>query len=151
MVWATPADVEARWVGSSLPATNAVITALIADAEAIVLAEYPGIQARIDDNTLSESVVVMVVCRMVARVLRNPEALTYWQQNTGPFGQGKNYGSDNSDIWLTQQEIDLLAPKSRGKAYSINLAPNAYPGIPITSYDSPTSFDPYFGLLDEEA
>lgn len=136
MTWATVSDVQARWVGGSLPASSSVVQALIADAEAIVLAEYPGIQARINANTLSQSVVVMVVCRMVSRVLRNPEALTYWQQNTGPFGQGKNYGADNADIWMTQQEVELLAPKSRGKAYSVDLAPSAVPGYPVASFDS---------------
>ncbi|HLP97659.1 MAG TPA: hypothetical protein VK149_04360 [Sideroxyarcus sp.] len=150
MTWATPADVEARWVGSSIPADSDVVEALISDAEAIVLSEYPGIQARIDDASLAQAVVVMVVCRMVMRVLRNPEALTYWQQNTGPFGQGKNYGSGNADIWMSSEEVELLAPKRRGKAFSVDLAPNAYPGVPVSAYEPANQFPPLFGLLDSD-
>ena len=124
--WVTPQDVTDRWVGSDAPDNLDLVQALIEDAEAVILAEYPAIQGRIDDDKLSLSVVKRVVVRMVTRVLRNPENLTYWQMNTGPFGQGKNYGTDgNTDIWLTDRERDLLAPKRRGKAFEIDLGVNA--------------------------
>lgn len=125
MTWATPQDITDRWVGGGTPTDTDLITALIADAESVILAEYPLIQDRIDANTLSQGTVVMVVARMVSRLLRNPEGLTYWQQNTGPFGQGKNYGTGNQDIWMTADEVKLLAPKRKGKAFEVNLAPYA--------------------------
>lgn len=124
-LWTTHNDVLDRWVGGGVPTDHAQINHLINDAEAVILAEYPKIQDRIDAETLPLAVVVMVTSRMVTRVLRNPESLTYWQQNTGPFGQGKNYGSDNADIWLSSEEKELLAPKRKGKAFEIDLAPNA--------------------------
>ena len=124
MSWTTPQDILDRWVGGGAPTDTDLLSALILDAEAVVLAEYPGIQARIDNSEISESVVVMVVSRMVTRILRNPENLTYWQQNTGPFGQGRSFGQER-DIWLTQDELNLLAPKRRGKAYEVNLGYNA--------------------------
>lgn len=124
MAWATYADVTDRWVGSNEPTDEDVVNALIQDAEAVILSEYPKIQDRITAGTLPLGVVTMVVVRMVSRVLRNPENLTYWQQNTGPFGQGRTFGTDK-DIFLTEDEKRLLAPKRRGKAFSINLAPNA--------------------------
>ena len=152
MSWATPQDVIDRWVGSGAPEANdPLTTALIADAEAVILSEFPLIQDRITANTLAESVVVMVVCRMVMRVLRNPEGLTYTQQQTGPFGQAKNYGSaDRTDIWLSSEEEEMLAPKRRGKAYEVDLAPNAYPGIPIAPYVSENTFGDFYRLLGEE-
>lgn len=125
MTWATFEDVRDRWVGSNLPTDADLVTALINDAEAVVLAEYPKIQDRIDAATLPVNLVKMVVVRMVSRVLRNPENLTYWQQQTGPFGQARNFGSGGSDIWLTTEEIAMLAPKKAGKAFEIDLAPNA--------------------------
>lgn len=125
MSWATPQDVLDRWVGGGEPTDLDQIQALIDDAESVILAEYPKIQDRIDAATVPLSLVVMVVTRMVTRILRNPEGLTYWQQNTGPFGQGKNYGTGNSDIWLSSEEKELLAPKRKGKAFEIDLAPNA--------------------------
>jgi hypothetical protein len=124
MTWATFADVTDRWVGSDTPTDADLVAALIADAEAVVLVEYPAIQTRIDAGTLPLGVVTMVVVRMVSRVLRNPENLTYWQQNTGPFGQGRTFGSEK-DIFLTDDEKNLLAPKKRGKAYEVNQGPNA--------------------------
>lgn len=124
MAWASFNDVVDRWVGPSTPTDEDLVTALIADAEAVILSEYPKIQERIDASTLPLQVVTMVVCRMVSRVLRNPENLSYWQQQTGPFGQGRTYGDDR-DIWLTGDEIKLLAPKKRGKAFELDLAPNA--------------------------
>jgi hypothetical protein len=70
MTWATFEDVRDRWVGSNLPTDADLVTALINDAEAVVLAEYPLIQDRIDAATLPLNLVKMVVVRMVSRVLR---------------------------------------------------------------------------------
>jgi hypothetical protein len=123
MSWTSPQDVIDRWVGPGIPTDQDLVQALIDDAESIVLAEYPRIQERIDAGTLPLTTVVMVVCRMATRLLRNPDAVSYWQQTTGPFGQARNFG-DNTDIWLTDNEKALLGPNKAGKAYSLDLAPN---------------------------
>jgi len=120
MSWATPQDIIDRWVGNDVPTDVDLMTALIADAESVILSEFPLIQTRIDDDELPLNTVIMVVCRMVTRLLRNPENLTYWQQQTGPFGQARNYGTGNGDIWLTDNELSLLSPKRRGKAYEVD-------------------------------
>lgn len=120
MSWATPQDIIDRWVGNDVPTDVDLMTALIADAESVILAEFPLIQTRINDDELPLNTVIMVVSRMVTRLLRNPENLTYWQQQTGPFGQARNYGSGNGDIWLSDNELSLLAPKRRGKAYEVD-------------------------------
>ena len=123
--WTTFEDITDRWIGSGMPDDEALVTALILDAEAVILSQYPRIQERIDAETLSEDLVTMVTARMVTRVLRNPENLSYWQQTTGPFGQGRTFGKA-IDIWLTSDERSLLAPSTRGKAFSINSAPDIY-------------------------
>lgn len=123
MSWTSPQDVLDRWVGNDQPTDFDLVQAIINDAETVVLSEYPRIQERITDGALPLSTVVMVVSRMVTRVLRNPEGLTYWQQNTGPFGQARNYG-DRTDLWLEANEKQLLAPNSAGKAFSFTIAPN---------------------------
>jgi hypothetical protein len=125
MSWATPQDIIDRWVGNDVPTDTDLMEALIADAEAVILSEFPKIQERIDDNELPLAVVTLVVSRMVSRLLRNPENLTYWQQQTGPFGQARNFGSGNADIWLSDQELSLLAPNKRGKAFEVNQGFNA--------------------------
>lgn len=125
MAWATFADVTDRWVGTNPPTDEALVESLIDDAEAVILKEFPLIQDRIDAGTLPLRLVTMVVVRMVTRVLRNPENVTYWQQQTGPFGQARNFSPDNMDLWLTDDEEDMLAPKIMGKAFEVDLAPNA--------------------------
>lgn len=119
MSWTSPQDVLDRWVGTGAPTDDDLVQALINDAEAIIKAEYPLIQERIDDEELPLDLVKMVVVRMVSRVLRNPESVSYWQQQTGPFGQARNFG-ENTDIWLSENEKTMLAPSKRGKAFQVN-------------------------------
>jgi len=123
--WTTPQDVLDRWVGPGAPTDEEQLEALIEDAEAIVLSEYPGIQDRIDSGKLNSELVTLVVCRMVTRLLRNPEGLSYWQQQTGPFGQARNFGDGGTDVWMTVHERELLGAVGRGKSFSVNLGPNA--------------------------
>lgn len=121
--WTTPEDIQERWIGSSTPTDNDLLTALILDAEAVILSEYPRIQERVDSEALNADIITMVTVRMVNRVLRNPDNVSYWQQNTGPFGQGRSFG--DIDIWLTSEEKNLLAPRARGKAFEVDVAPNS--------------------------
>jgi hypothetical protein len=130
-VWATVADVKNRWVGAGEPTDDSLIQALLDDAETIILSKYPLIQDRITAETLPLAVVKMVAVRMVTRVLRNPENLSSWQQTTGPFSQSRTFGSGNLDIWISEEEEELLAPQTKGKAFEVNLAP--YAGIIIPS------------------
>lgn len=127
MTWTTPADITSRWVGPGVPTDTDLVEALISDAEQIIIASYPRIQARIDDESLPIERVVFVVSQMVSRTLRNPEGLTSWQQATGPFSQSRTFNaSDNSlGIYLSDSEMKLLGPTISGKAFEINLAPNA--------------------------
>lgn len=124
-MWATSSDVLDRWVGADKPSDTDLVSKLIDDAEAIVLSEYPKIQDRIDAGTLNENVLIMVVTEMVSRRLRNPEGLSYLQQMTGPFSQGKSYAGAQTGIYLSPDEVRLLAPNRGGKAFEVNLAPNA--------------------------
>lgn len=125
MAWATFDDVVSRWVGSGAPTDQDLVNALISDAEQVILSEYPAIQDRIDSGALPEARVTFVVTSMVSRVLRNPDGVTYWQQQTGPFGQARNFGADSVGIYLTDNEIKLLAPVTRGKAFEVDAGWNA--------------------------
>lgn len=127
MTWTTPQDIRERWIGDDKPDNDELLRALIADAEAVILSSYPAIQTRINNATLSQAVVTMVTCRMVSRVLRNPESASYISQTTGPFTQSRNLGQ--TDIWLTSDEEELLAPtNTSGRAFSVDLAPKAGDG-----------------------
>lgn len=125
--WTTPQDVIDRWIGSGAPTDTDLLNTLITDAETVILSEFPLIQSRITDLTLSADTVTFVTVRMVTRVLRNPDNATYLQQTTGPFGQARNFG-EAIDIWMSPAERGMLAPNKRGKAFSIDLAPNKTDG-----------------------
>jgi hypothetical protein len=145
--WTTFSDVIDRWVGTGAPTDETLVEALLADAETVIRSEFPRIQERIDGATLSVDTVRFVTARMVTRVLRNPENLSYHQQNTGPFGQARNFGN-GTDIWLTDDERKLLTPNARGKAFSVNLAPDATTGEFV--WDEPTTSEPVnFPELDD--
>lgn len=139
MSWATFADVTDRWVGTNPPTDEALVESLIGDAEAVILSKFPKIQDRIDSATLPLGVVTMVVVRMVSRVLRNPENLSYWQQQTGPFGQARNFGSQ-VDIWLTEDERSMLAPNNTGKAFQVDQGFNAGVSEPLQWFDTGEGF-----------
>jgi hypothetical protein len=125
MAWTSAQDVLDRWVGENKPTNNDIIDVLISDAEAIILSEFPAIQERLDEATLPINIVKMVVSHMTSRVLRNPENVTYLQQNVGSFSQAKNYGNEPTGLYLTNDEKKLLSPNiQKGKAFSINMAPN---------------------------
>lgn len=128
MAWATFEDVVTRWVGAGEPTDEALVEAIIADAEQVILAQYPAIQDRIDAETLPLERVTFVVTQMVSRVLRNPEGLSSWQQQTGPFGQSRVFGTENVGIYLTDNELKMLSPNRKGKAFEVNLAPNMTSG-----------------------
>lgn len=123
-MWTTFDDVSSRWVGSTFPGDEMLVNALISDAEEIISAEFPRIQERINNESLSINTVKLVVSRMVSRLLRNPEGLSSYQQTTGPFSIGRNYGSSSTDVWLSNEERALLSPSNSGKAFSVDLAPN---------------------------
>lgn len=146
--WTDFADVTARWVGGNVPTDEALVTALIDDAETVILAEFPKIADRVTALTLSADVITFVTCRMVTRVLRNPENLTYHQQTTGPFGQARNFGSSGSDIWITDDERKLLAPVVRGKAFSVDLAPDKTSAI--FPSDIPLTIDPVWVVENDD-
>jgi hypothetical protein len=124
MSWATPQDIKDRWVGSDVPSDDDLIQALIDDAEAVIVSEFPKIQERIDDEELPLQIVILVVSRVVSRLLRNPENLSYWQQQTGPFMQSRNYLGSQTDIWLNEKELALLSPSTKGKAFSVDIGPD---------------------------
>jgi hypothetical protein len=108
-MWATVEDVLGRWIGDDAPCDAARIQAWIADAETVILAEFPNIQARIDDETLSLDRVRLVVARMVTRAFRNPTGTRQRQETTGPFTGSVTYSGDNpGDLWLTDEERGLL-------------------------------------------
>ena len=123
--WTSFTDVTSRWIGNDVPTDETLVETLLGDAEQIVLATYPGIQARIDGDTLPVERVVMVVVAMVTRLLRNPEFVRTVQETVGAFSQSRTFLGNDSGLFLTDSEVAILRPDTRGKAFEVDLGYDA--------------------------
>lgn len=124
--WASPEDVQARWVGPDAPDDTPRLTTLIGDAQRLIIAEYPTMQDRIDTADIDPELVKQVVCGMVARVFRNPEGLRTGMEQDGPFSRQVTYGGDEpGSLHLSDDDRALLVGRPRGRAFTIDPAPNA--------------------------
>lgn len=133
-VWASRDDVLGRWVGNDRPTDLDLVDQLVLDAETAIVAVFPSIGDRITDDSLPVERVQLVVARMVTRAIRNPEGVRSRQEGTGPFSGSVTFGGDNpGELWLTDQERDLLSPNGYGRqqAFTIStIAPAPDPNDP---------------------
>lgn len=132
-MWVTFDDVLDRWVGEDRPTDLGVVGTLVADAETVIAARFPGIADRITDGVLPVDRVKLVVSRMVTRAIRNPEGVRTRQEGTGPFSGSVTFGGDNpGDMWLTNEEADLLGPDGgrRQRAFTVSTIAPTEPGPP---------------------
>lgn len=143
MNWTAYQDIQDRWFGSSLPATQAQIETLIADAEDTILREFPTIQARIDDDSLPLIRVIKVTYNMVARVLRNPDGMRSLTRGAGPYQESQTYGGDEPGaLYLTEQDKRELQETTQGQeAFAIDMTrPGFVASRPYQEWDE--SYEP---------
>lgn len=129
MTYAAYSDVINRWTDSvELPASQPQVETLLADAEAILLREFPNLVADVTDETITESLVVMVEVAMVTRRLRNPAGVRSIQEGAGPFQQTITHGGDDpGSLYLTDEERRLLSTNTyKNKAFSIDTTPSTW-------------------------
>lgn len=130
-IWSTEADVRRRWVGAGFP-EEADIDQLLVDAEQEILWEYPELPDRVvdtdesgelPDNPLPVDRLVMVICRMVLRHLRNPEGIRQVTETEGPFSRNRTFaGPQPSEVFLTDRErlmLGYLPGAPRPKAFTV--------------------------------
>jgi hypothetical protein len=127
-MFATVDDVKSRWLTGAVPATDAQLVTLIADAEDIILGEFLTIEADLMSGVVPATRVVRVVARMIHRVLRNPEGVRSTQETTGPFSGSTTYGGDNpGELYLTDDDRrDIGGRKARGRAFTISTIPGGW-------------------------
>lgn len=124
--FATLADLQTHW--PELPAElTAVAETKLSEASTILRGLYPDLDARIASGALSEDVVKLVVCQMVATVMQREidggDADRFEQQSftSGPFTQQVSYRIREASLFLTRLQKQLLsggAGKNR-KAFTI--------------------------------
>lgn len=125
--WASIADLRARWIASTYQPDDAVIETFLEDASVIIDSAYPDLRDRAKQDT--SGVVAararLVCCRMVMRVLTNPDMLRSVQDTTGPFSGGVTYAAETlSGLYLSAEDRALLSERpasARGKAFEIDL------------------------------
>lgn len=132
--WTTPSDVTTRWIGGDVPATDAQLNVLLADAEDTILGEFPDLQADIDADTIPLSRVRKVAARVVIRHLRNPSGLRSTQDGAGPFQRTTTYGGDEPGaLYLTDEDRRELGGARSGRAFQVDGTP------PPVDQTSPTA------------
>lgn len=75
VVQASLSDVEQRMARPLTPEEQALASARLADAAAILEAEFPTLNDRLLSGALAEQTVIMVHADMVVRAVRNPEGI----------------------------------------------------------------------------
>jgi hypothetical protein len=128
MQWTTAKEVTEIWTGSEPPEeSDKVLNALILTAEAIILSRFPSIQYRITNGTLALKIVQYVVSGMVQRAFQtaNDGRISY-SNTTGPFAESGSYSNSRRGLYISDDELALLAPKSvQNKAFSIDMDRNS--------------------------
>lgn len=104
-------DVEAAWrpLGDTETAKAGV---LLVRASAIVRSKIATVDARLADGTLDDDLVSGIVGDMVARVLRNPEAVR--QKSVGSVSVAYDT-VPGQGLYLTDEELSLLRTSSTRK------------------------------------
>lgn len=98
-------DVRRRWMGSAWEFTDEQVQALLDDAEDAARAAVPTVDADVIAGALPAERVTRVVCRVVLRVLRNPDGKRSTNVTTGPFSQNETYAGDNpGEVYLTDED-----------------------------------------------
>ena len=129
MIWTTPDDVIASWIGDDVPTDTDLIQRWVDRAERLLRREFPDLQDRIDsgDEPDLEATVADVVVAMVTRVFRNPSGhrSVSGQETTGQFS-GSNtitFGGNNPGaLELLDDERDLLSGSSGdGGAFEVDM------------------------------
>lgn len=112
---ATIADVAARW-RPLRPAETGVAQTLLNDAWVLLQRHDPTIPTRLGTvpPTLDAQLVVMVLCAMVLRVLKNPDGKTQ-ESIEGTYSYTRNDAGSSGELLVTLDEQQLLAAPSIGR------------------------------------
>ena len=123
-VYATVADIEARW-GSSLGSQQQQVQAMIDDAHAYIRARVPTVDARVTAGTVDPAVITSVIAQMVLGVLRNPEGLR--AEMAGVFQRQMDTSAASGRLTLTDEQLMLLGEQN--EAVNLELADDALPRV----------------------
>ncbi|ROR91766.1 Gp19/Gp15/Gp42 family protein [Nocardioides aurantiacus] len=118
---ATVEDLEILWRPLADDERDRVQARLDRTWRALV-AELPGLEARIASGEVAAETVADVVIDASLRVLNNPEGLTTFDESIDDYKHAGTYGerSQSNDLYFTAAELRRLSPRSvGGSAFTI--------------------------------
>ncbi len=108
-------DVEAALLRPLTDAESTYIAALIDQAEGLLRARIPDIDARIaargtgDPKAIDPAVVAAVLAQVIARFLRSPDGAISVSQTAGPYSTTRSLQANASPGLLTITDADIAA------------------------------------------
>lgn len=116
MSFASADDVAARLGRAFTAGEESQVAALLDDAEAIIRARIPNLDARVLTDANLFSLLVLVESKSVRRVMLNPGGIRQRSEGVDDFQQSTTYDQtiSGSDTYITDDEWVLLGAGSSG-------------------------------------
>lgn len=121
---ATPTDVQERW-RTLTDAESDVAAVIILDAEEILRSRIPDLDTRLADETLSTDLVIGVICRMVLRVMRNPDGKV--SESIDDYTYRRSDAVADGSLYLSDVDANLLSPAGSSSS-AFTITPSGTPG-----------------------
>lgn len=125
MTYANLTDVSTR-LGRPISSADEIsqVVAWLADAETLILARIPTLDALVTAGGPSAALVAMIEANAVIRKLRNPEGKV--SEGIDDYTYRLNENAARGDLFITDEEWVLLTPDAGASAFTIR--PGGTPG-----------------------
>lgn len=121
----TPQDVQSRYLGGDIPASDDDLEILIGDVLDALERDIPALRGKVDEGEIPERRLKRIVARIIIRHVDNPRGYRSINNGTGPFTDGVTYAGENlGEIEVTDDDLDDLLPGFGGqKAFMVDMMP----------------------------
>lgn len=106
MTYAQPSDVAGRLGRELSPEEQTLVTHRLADAELLIKARIPDLDAQIVAETIDVEIVKMIEANSVVRLVRNPNA--YTGETDGNYSYQINWKTATGELEILDNEWALL-------------------------------------------
>jgi len=110
MAYATPEDVEVRFMRPLDEDEKRVVAARLEDAELLLRSRIPDLDEKVTAGMLDQALVVMVEAEMVLRLIRNPDGLV--QETDGSYSYSTSQKVASGLLEVLPREWTLLGVRS---------------------------------------
>ena len=110
MAYATPEDVEVRFMRPLDEDEKRVVAARLEDAELLLRSRIPDLDEKVAAGVLDQALVVMVEAEMVLRLIRNPDGLV--QETDGSYSYSTSQKVASGLLEVLPREWTLLGVRS---------------------------------------